>query len=489
MSAPLTIDPAAADDAGSSAFIAQLFEGLTAIDTSLTPQPALARGWELQDGGKTIVFTLRDDLRFSDGTPITGADVVRSWLRVVDPQHPSNLVSLLYDVVGVRDYVAGRSSDASTLGFSASGNTVTVRLTRPAGDFPAIAASPTLAVVPPGVGSGPGALQPGPGFVASGGYVLAAQTATGYTLTANPHYWAGPPAISDVQAITDLGGSGPVDAFLAGNVDWTPVLPDDASWIAYDRELGPALRAWSDMVVTFYGFDTTRPPFDDARVRRAFAEAVDWKRTVRLADGSVALPATSIVPPGVPGRSGTDFLPAFDPAGAKQLLAAAGYADPSTFPAVTLVTTVTGYDDAVIAQLKANLGITVKYELNQFGPFYDRLGAADGPQFWALSWVADYPSPYALLGILLGSNQRTNYGHWSSPAFDDALARASATTDLATVRAAYDQAEALVRDEVPVIPVAYEASSALARTGLLGATTNGLGILRLAGLAWASGTP
>ena len=489
MSGPLTIDPAKAGDAGSAAVIAQLFEGLTAIDGSLTPRPALAASWTFSDSNRTVAFTLRDGLTFSDGTPLTGADVVRSWLRVIDPASPSPLASLLFDVVGVRDYVAGRSSDQSTLGFSADGNTVTVHFTHPAGDFPAVTASPTLAVVPPGVGRDPAALQPGVSFVASGGYVLADLSPAQFTLTGNPHYWAGPPAISDIEVVTDLGGRSPVDLFLAGSLDWTPIGSYDASWIAYDRALGPQLRSSADLAVTYYGFDTSRPPFSDVRVRQAFAEAVDWKRIVQLADGSQALPATSIVPPGIPGRSETDFQPAFDPAAAKRLLAAAGFADPATFPAVTLVTAGTGYDDAVVAQLKQNLGITVTYETYDFNTFFGRLGAADGPQLWALSWVADYPSPYDFLGLLLGSNQPNNYGHWSNAAFDAALTSASSTSDVAAASAAYDQAQGLVRDEVPVVPVSYSSSAALSRTGLLGATMNGMGILRFAGLAWAPGTP
>jgi oligopeptide transport system substrate-binding protein len=489
MSAPQTIDPAKAGDAGSAAVIAQLFEGLTAIDGSLTPRPALAAGWAFSDGNRTLNFTLRDGLTFSDGAPLTGADVVRSWLRVIDPASPSPLASLLFDVVGVEDYVAGRSSDPTAVGFSAVANTVTVHFTHPTGDFPAIAASPTLAVVPPGVGRDPAALQPGTSFVASGGYVLADLSPTQFTLTGNPHYWAGFPAIFDIEVVTDLGGKSPVDQFLADNLDWTPVGSYDASWIAYDRELGPDLRSSADLAVTYYGFDTQRPPFNDIRVRRAFAEAVDWKRIVQLADGSQALPATSIVPPGIPGRSETDFLPNFDPAAAKQLLAAAGYADPATFPSVTLATAGTGYDDAVIAQLKQNLGVTVKYETYDFSTFMQRLGAADGPQLWALSWVADYPSPYDFLGLLLGSNQPNNYGRWSNAAFDAALTGASSTTDGAAARGAYDQAQALVREEVPVVPVSYSSSDALSRAGLLGATMNGMGILRFAGLAWAPGAP
>jgi ABC-type transport system substrate-binding protein len=489
MGDPATIDPAVAGDAGSAAVIAQLFEGLTAIDGSLTPRPALAEGWSFKDGNRTVDFTLRAGLAFSDGTPITADDVLRSWFRVLDPAAPSPLAGLLYDVVGARAYASGASSDPTTVGLHADGRQFEVRLTRPAGDFPAIAASPTLAVVPPGVGRDGNALEPGSGFVASGGYVLAARTPTELSLAANGHYWAGSPALARVTLVTDLGGQSPVDMFGQGTLDWTPVGSDDASWIGYEQTLGPQLRSSADLSVTYYGFDTRRAPFNDTRVRQAFARAVDWRRVVQLADGNGALPATGMIPPGIPGRSDADFMPAFDPAAAKRLLAEAGYPDPAAFPAITLVDSGTGYDAGIIDQLHANLGITVRYEAMDFADFIGRLGSLDGPRFWALGWVADYPSPDDFLGILLGGGQPNNYGGWASPAFDAAIARAGGSEDPSTVRSAYDEAETIVRDEVPVVAAAYGASFALSRTGLLGAQTNGLGILRIAGMAWANGTP
>ena len=80
-----TLDPAAAGDAGSANVIGQLYETLTSFDTTLTLRPALAESWDIQDGGRRIVFKLRDGLTFSDGTPLTGDDVVRSWMRIIDP--------------------------------------------------------------------------------------------------------------------------------------------------------------------------------------------------------------------------------------------------------------------------------------------------------------------------------------------------------------------------------------------------------------------
>jgi len=484
---PSTLDPAATGDAGSAGIIAQLFEGLTAIDGNLVTRPALAETWELFDGGRRIVFTLRDGLAFSDGSPLTADDVVRSWLRVIAPAAPSPLASLLYDVEGVPAYVRGESTDPSTVGLHApDARHLEVRLTRPAADFPAVAASPTLAVVPAGVGRDASALQPGLGFVASGGYVLQARTETALELTANGHYWAGTPAIGNVEIATSISGKSPVDAFSAGELDWTGIASWDASWIRYDPDFGPALRQGTDLAISYYGFDVRRPPFDDARVRRAFAQAVDWRRIVALAGGSDTIAATGMVPPGIPGRSDEDFVPAFDPAAARELLRQAGFASGSDFPDVTIVTSGTGYDAAVVAQLKANLGVDVRYEEMDFDEYFPRL-SSDPPQVWAISWIADYPSPNDFLGILLGSDQPNNYGGWSSAAFDAAIARAVGTSDAATSRAAYEEAERIVRDEVPVVPISSGTGYTLVRSGLMGARENGLGILRLAGLAWGSG--
>jgi ABC-type oligopeptide transport system substrate-binding subunit len=104
---------------------------------------------------------------------------------------------------------------------------------------------------------------------------------------------------------------------------------------------------------------------------------------------------------------------------------------------------------------------------------------------WALAWVADYPGRNDFLGVLLGTGASNNYGHWSSPDFDAAIADAVSTADPTAAGAAYDRAETVVRDQVPVVPVIYGPGWALSRTGLLGAGQNGLGIIRMAGLAWA----
>lgn len=157
-----TLDPAAAGDAASSAVIAQLFETVTTFDANRELRPALAESWVLEDGGRRIVFTLRPGLTFSDGSPLQASDVVRSWMRLIDPNAPSPLVSLMLDVEGALDYLTG-SADASAVGLRAddAARTVTVDLDRPAADFVTMVASPTFAIVPPSVGTTHRPCRPG----------------------------------------------------------------------------------------------------------------------------------------------------------------------------------------------------------------------------------------------------------------------------------------------------------------------------------------
>ena len=481
LGAASTLDPAAQGDIGSAAVSAQLFESVTAFDPQLQVRPALAASWDLLDGGRRIVFHLRPGLTFSDGSALTGKDVVRSWLRILDPAHPSPLLSLMADVDGALAYAHGENRDPASVKLTANGQDVEVRLTRPATDFVAIVASPTFAIVPPGIDAGPTALTPS-GFVGSGGYVLSAATDTTTTLTANDHYWAGAPSITTVELV-DIGGRSPVAAFEAGDVDLTSIFSFDAPWISYDPTLGPQLREDESLSLNYYGFDTSRPPFDDVKVRQAFARAVDWRRLVSLVSGDTAAVATSMVPPSVPGRSDTDFLPAYDPAGARSLLAEAGYPGGAGFPETTMRTFGMPYDAAFVAEIKRELGVSLAYE-TMSGDYFGRL-AEDPPGIWSMGWVADYPAPNDFLGILLGTGSSNNYGRWSSAAFDAAVGDALETADPAAARAAFDRAETIVRDEAPVIPLSYNKEWKLSREGLLGASENGLGIIRMAGLAWA----
>jgi oligopeptide transport system substrate-binding protein len=481
--APLTWDPARAGETTSVGILAQVFETLTAFDAENDIQPALAQSWSVSDDGQQIEFRLRPGLEFSDGNPITGQDVVDSWFRLLDPARPSPLVSLLADVRGANEYLAG-SANRDSVGLRADGDRVIVELHRAASYFLAVTGSPSLAVVPQQMWEVLDTPTMPAQLVVSGAYLPVAQTDTSVRLEANPRYWAGTAPLATIEIIYDLPGSG-VSAFEQGEVDYVRIGSWDASWIRYDPRLGPQLREVNDFVVHYYGFDTTRPPFDDARVRLAFAQAVDWHRLALLDDRQ---PAGSMVPPGIPGGGDEDYKPAHDPAAARQLLADAGFPGGEGFPEIPLVSHGYGLEVAVATQLEEELGISVPIEFREFADYLELRRTEDRAQLWNVAWSADYPHAHDFLGLLLETGSASNEGQWSNADYDALIEQAAATEDPDEQASIYGQAQEILRREAPVVPVESSAGWALSRDGLLGATPSGVGYIRFAGLAWAEGS-
>ena len=478
---PSTYDPAAAGDVVTAAVTAQLYETLTAFDSGLTLQPALAGSWDVADDGTSVVFHIRPDLTFSDGTALTAEDVVGSWLRIIDPLRPAPLAALMIDVRGAREYLAGAITDPEQVGLRANGLDVEVELERPGADFPSIVSSPLFAVVPPAAWrDGQDAF--GVGAVVSGGYAVAAEGGEEITLERNARYWAGPPAIPTVRLVLDIGGRSTVAAFLEDDLDYTEVSIVDAPWIAYDERLGPQLRETPSLAITYMGVNTMAPPFDDIRVRQALGAAVDWRRITALASFGGQLPAVSMVPPGIRGAGDNDWLPLHDPERARDLLADAGYPGGSGLPPIQFAVGGASIADAIEADVERELGLEV--ELLSLDDHLGRI-STDPPNLWISGWIADYPGPNDFLGVLLESDSTENKGGWVSPAFDQAIAEALATRDPAQAEAAFERALAEIQDEVPVVPLSVSTDWSLSREGLLGAGGNGMGILRMAGMAWA----
>jgi oligopeptide transport system substrate-binding protein len=478
---PATFDPAGQGDITTAAVTAQIHETLTTYDAALQIQPALAASWDVGADGREVVFHLRPDLTFSDGTPLSGEDVVGSWLRLIDPDSPSPLAALMIDVKGARAHLLGQSTDAAEVGLRANGLDVEVELERPGADFPAIVSAAIFAVVPPAVWRD-GRDAFGPGQPVSGGYEVGSVSSDAIVLQRNERYWAGPPAIPTVRLVLDIGGRSPIAAFQADDIDYTAVSSVDAPWIPYDPALGPQLREASSLDLTYLALDTTRPPFDDVRVRQAFGAAVDWERVVTLSSTGGTIAATSMVPPGIPGGGDRRWLPEHDPDHARELLAEAGYPAGQGLPQIEFGAGGYPVAAAIAADLERELGMRVDQVV-----YDDHLGriSTSPPNLWITGWIADYVGPNDFLGVLLESDSNDNNGHWTSAAFDQAIAEALSSRDPDAAQAAYEQALARIRDEVPVVPLYHSSNWALSRDGLLGAGDNGLGILRVPGMAWA----
>jgi oligopeptide transport system substrate-binding protein len=479
---PFTWDPAQAGDAGTASVLAQVFEGLTAFDSTGGIEPALAQTWLVSDDGRKIIFQLRPGLAYSDGSPIHAQDVVDSWLALLDPSRASPLATLLADVTNADAYLGG-AVGRDAVGLKATTDaTVEVDLDRPAVYFISATASPSLSVVPP---DELGQLSSAPPDVVSGAYVPDTSASGVIHLSGNEHYWGGLPALDEIDLVTDFGGQNSTDMFTNGDIDYVGIGAGDEAWVKYDPDLGPQLRSTDGLTINYYGFTTQIKPFDDPNVRLAFAEAVDWQRIVTLAGG---VPATSMVPVGISGRDDANHQPQFNPDDARSLLAAASYPGGQGLPPITLTTYGVGYEQTVAAELDANLGVHVTIEALDFNGYSDQVEAQNTPQLWTLSWIADYPHPQDFLGLLLQTGSTSNTGHWSNPDYDALLVQAAGTADVNEQTQLYGQAQDILAREAPVVPVAFDRSFALSRTGLLGALESGVGFIRYAGMAWAPGT-
>ena len=256
------------------------------------------------------------------------------------------------------------------VGLHADADRVVVDLRRPAAYFLAVTASPSLAVVPPSMVRSASA--------ATRRRSCRARTSRDARLDGTIHLRAtrttgqGLPALHQIDLVTDFGGTSGAQLFDEGQLDYAGIGGGDASWIAYDPNLGPQLRQTETFGVNYYGFNTNVAPFDKAQVRLAFAEAVNWNRIVTLAgrhagdvDDSARRARAATMPITVP-RTTRPTQRRCSPQPALP--------DGANFPTVTLATYGVGYEQTVANELHDNLGVTVDVEALDFQDYLQQVG-------------------------------------------------------------------------------------------------------------------
>jgi oligopeptide transport system substrate-binding protein len=440
-----------------------LFEGLCAIDEkSSKPVAAAAEKWQVAEDGLVWTFFLRDGLTWSNGEPLRAADFIASWRRALDPQLAAEYAYLLHPIRGAASYNRG---DSRELGVEAPDDrTLRITLERPTPYLPALTANPiwfpvnlrALEKHGPPTQRGSAWTRPG-NLVGNGPFILAEWSPNAHVkVVRNPAYWDASAVRLDGMTFFPTENQD-VDErnFRAGQVDITSELPL-GKVDAYRRDAPQSLRLDPFLETFFLRFNTTRKPFDDARVRRALSMAIDRGLISRTLLRETRAPAPHYTPPECAGYTSRSAVPT-DVNAARRLLAEAGFPEGRGFPAVEVQVRNDALHSRVLETIQAmwarELGIQVT-----IAPVEQKTWIANQQSLnYAISsarWVGDFVDPVTFLDMYVGGGTN-NWTGWANAEYDAAIATAADARDESDRHASFQRAEKILLDETPIAPIFF----------------------------------
>jgi oligopeptide transport system substrate-binding protein len=465
---PERIDPGVISGQPDGRVARTIFEGLTTPDPkTLDPEPGQAYRWEMSADGRTYTFHLRPGLKWSDRRPVTAEDFRWSWIRVLRPETASRYASLLYLLENGEAFNKGEIVDERRVGVAApDDSTLVVRLVDPTAYFLFLTQYYTLLPVPRPVIEKYGQRWTNPDHIVSNGPFLLERWRQGdrFVFVKNPLYWdAANVRLDRVVALSVDDVNTCANLYKAGVVDWNPSGYLPSQYVPYLRDFSD-FRTGLYQGVYFYSINVTRKPFDNVWVRRALAYAVDRDAIARdLLKGSKD-PWGNLAPSGYPGYVHPQGQ-RHDPEKARECLARAGYPGGKGFPKTAILFN-SGEDhrriaEAVQSMWKRTLDINVELANQEWGSY---LQATVSLQYDVArrSWIGDYLDPYTFLG-LMRSDDGNNRTGWKDVRYDALLRAAGRELDPSRRMHVMAEAESLMLDQAPVIPIYHYATTELVK--------------------------
>jgi oligopeptide transport system substrate-binding protein len=483
-SEPESLDPQISTGQPEARLYLALYEGLTEYHpVTGEAMPAIAERWEPNADNSEFTFHLRHNARFSNGDPITANDFVYTLRRGLSPATAARAAYLAYYIKGAQAYNEGQGR-AEDVGMEAIDDyTLKVRLTQPLPFLAGLMAHQFFRVLPRQTIEKYGDTWTQPDhIVTSGAFKL--QTWRPYDrliLVRDPMNWDAARVkldritfypLEDVTTMMNLYKAGEVDAVYNHTVPY--------AWVDQIRHL-PDYMDKPEVAIEYYGINTTKPPMNDLRVRKAFNLAVDKDALAEYR--RVVKPLTSFTPEGIFPKYPRPTGDAFDPARGRELLAEAGYRgadgkfDPSTFPASSLEilynTTESNKQTAefVQAQWKQNLGVTVPLKNMEWKTFLDERAKLRFTGFARQGWIADYMDPYSFLDLFSTPTGENGTGWWDKK-YVTMLEDANRQSDPQRRYQLLAKAEAYMLEMQPVIPLWTSGSDWLKKPYVKGLYSN-----------------
>ena len=474
---PDSLDPQKARGFEAQSVLRDLCEGLTTLDKHAAVAPGVASTWGASPDGKTYVFKLRREARWSNGQPLVAADFVAALERLVDPATGSGYAQYIDVIVNAADITAGRKPPRS-LGVTApDDSTVAIQLATAAPYLPTLLSHPaTCPVHRPTLAQHPeGFARPGV-MVSNGAFVLKEWVQGSYILAARNHYYWNDAAthLDAVKYLLIPDENAELARYRGGELEITFVVPrGQFDWIK--AHLAAELHVFPQLATYYYGFNLRRPPFrDNLKLRRALSLVVDRDKLAQLVLRVGELPAWGWVPPGVDHYTSQSFDYRSTPLAerlreAQRLYAEAGFSreHPVRFELRYNSGEVhTKLAVAVASMWKEALGADVRLTQVEFKSLLQDIDRGDVEMFRS-SWTGDYNDAYTYAQYLK-SDFGVNLPHYSSAEYDALVTRAAAETDAGRREALLEEAERVALREHPLIPLYFYVNKHLVKPEVLG---------------------
>ena len=471
---PEDLDPQIVTGVTEDNIIRALIEGLVAEDPiDLHPVPGVAERWDVSPDGKVYTFHLRANARWSNGDPVTATDFVRSYKRALTPELANEYDYMFFYVVNAEKFHKKEITNFADVGFKAiDDRTLQINLNNATSYFLSLLNHhswypvhiPTVEKFGDPYQHGNRWTRPG-NYVSNGPFVLSDwKVNTLIAVKKNPFYWdANTVKLQEIRFYPMERLDTEERAFRSGQVHKTYKLP--LTKIAYHKEHHPDLLKQAPYLGTyFYSFNVTNAAFRDKRVRQAMAMSIDREALVKTVTRGGEIAAYSFTPPNTVGYTAEAKVP-YDIERAKKLMAEAGYPDGKGFPKTELLyNTLESHKiiaEALQQMWKMNLGIDIILRNEEWKVYLDSKKRGNFDLF-RYGWIADYVDPNAFLDMWL-SFSGNNASGWKNPEYDALIAEAGRTIDTAARFKVFQKAEALLLDEMPIIPIYYYATGYLLR--------------------------
>jgi oligopeptide transport system substrate-binding protein len=454
------LDPQIVSDIASVRIASDLFEGLTRFNADGLAEAGLAAKWDISADGKAWTFTLRDGLKFSDGTALTAQVFAAAFARIND-ENSGSPHSGLFGVIAAVD--------------APTPQTVAVRLKNPFPELPALLAHPAMAALPfhriTAVGDKWTADRP---LVSSGAYRLIDwKLNQQLQLEANPHWHSGRPVTAKLiwRPMDNMNAA--MRLVLAGGAHiGSDYPPARHHWLK--AEYPDLVRSHPYLGTYYFAFNTRKPPFDDVRVRQALSMAIDRDWLARKMVDAGNEPAWGLLPASLRGGAAykpewVGWYPPKRMAEVRSLLRRAGYGPKKPLRFEIRFNSSTEHRRAAVAMatMWREFGVEVKLLNSEASLHFDSLKRADF-QFARSGWVADLPAPENFLSVHRSDTGVQNYSGYANAAYDAALDAALAEPEPKARVALMRRAEAILMADMPIIPLYYYSSRALVRPNVTG---------------------